>query len=125
MVRLLLLAFLLSAAPVSAQWSIEESQETDGLRSRPTATEASLVSDEGRLAWVYGCVQALSGRSYIEDLELYTEQSGRSLAAAQYDIASMAVGGSAPGGTRSVTRWGSTRTTRCAGSLACSAATTS
>ncbi len=76
MVRLLLLAFLLSAAPVSAQWSIEESQETDGLRSRPTATEASLVSDEGRLAWVYGCVQALSGRSYIEDLELYTEQSG-------------------------------------------------
>ena len=44
--RLLLLTFLFSVEPASAQWLVEESQETDGLRSRPTATVAGLVSNE-------------------------------------------------------------------------------
>ena len=73
--RLLLLAFLFSVEPASAQWLIEESQKTDGLRSRPTATAAGLVSNEGQLAWEYMCLQTLSGR-YIETLDLYTEQDG-------------------------------------------------
>ena len=75
MVRLLFLAILLSSSPVSAQWSIEESQQTDPVASRPTATAAALVSDDGRLAWEYMCVRTASGR-YTESLDLYTERSG-------------------------------------------------
>ena len=66
---------LLSSSPVSAQWSIEESQQTDPVASRPTATAAALVSDDGRLAWEYMCVRTASGR-YTESLDLYTERSG-------------------------------------------------
>ena len=73
--RLLLLTFLFSVEPASAQWLIEESQETDGLRSRPTATAAGLVSNEGQLAWEYMCFRTPSGR-YTETLELYTERDG-------------------------------------------------
>ena len=61
MVRLLFLAILLSSSPISAQWSIEESQQTDPVASRPTATAAALVSDDGRLAWEY--MSRLNGRS--------------------------------------------------------------
>ena len=75
MVHLFILVILLFSSPVSAQWSIEESQQTDPLASRPTATAASLVSDDGRLAWEYMCVRTTSGR-YTESLELYTERSG-------------------------------------------------
>ena len=67
--RLVLLTFLFSVEPASAQWLIEESQETDGLRSRPTATAAGLVSNEGQLAWEYMCFRTPSGR-YTETLEL-------------------------------------------------------
>ena len=74
-IRLLFLAILFSSSPVSAQWSIEESQQTDPLASRPTATAAALVSNDGRLAWEYTCVRTASGR-YTESLELYTERSG-------------------------------------------------
>ena len=75
MVHLFFLVILLFSSPVSAQWLIEESQQTDLLASRPTATAASLVSDDGRLAWEYMCVRTASGR-YFESLDLYTERSG-------------------------------------------------
>ena len=77
MARWLLVCLLFVVTPVSAQWSIEESQNTDVLRSRPTATAAGLVSDEGRLAWEYMCIRiGGSGGRYTETLELYTERDG-------------------------------------------------
>ena len=74
MARWLLVCLLFVVTPVSAQWSIEESQNTDVLRSRPTATAAELISNEGHLVWEYMCIRIGSG--YTEALELYTEQSG-------------------------------------------------
>ena len=74
MARCLLVCLLFVVTPVSAQWSIEESRETDVLRSRPTATAAGLVGEEGWLAWEYMCIRIGSG--YTETLDLYTERSG-------------------------------------------------
>ena len=78
-VRLLFLALLISCAlpaEARAQWTIEESEKTDGLRSRPTGTEATLVSNEGHLSWVYACFQNLAGRYYSESINLYTNRDG-------------------------------------------------
>ena len=63
---------LLYVTPVSAQWEMEESAETDPLRSRPAAMAASLYDTEHRLVWEYACFRALSG-SYMDSLDLYIE----------------------------------------------------
>ena len=63
---------LLYVTPVSAQWEMEESAETDPLRSRPAAMAASLYDTEHRLVWEYACFRALSG-SYRDSLDLYIE----------------------------------------------------
>ena len=77
-VRILFLALLVSCAlpaEAQAQWTIKESEKTDVIRSRPTATGATLVSNEGHLSWEYECWQA-SGPAYFESLDLYTERAG-------------------------------------------------
>ena len=78
-VRMLFLTVLISCAlpaEAQAQWTIKESEKTDVLRSRPVATGATLLSNEGHLSWEYECFQDFSGPRYLESLDLYTERDG-------------------------------------------------
>ena len=63
------LSLLLLTTPATAQWTIEESTDVHIFTDRPEVTIASLVSEEGRLAWEYSCLYL--GRGFVEDLQLF------------------------------------------------------
>ena len=55
----------------SAQWTIEESDKVAFPTDRSVLTIASLVSENGMLAWEYSCIYFENSRRFAETIELF------------------------------------------------------